>query len=265
MQARQVCDNNKVNQHITIGTSGWQYKDWNGPFYPEGIKGTAQLAYFASQFKTVEINSTFYHLPRLSSVENWARSTPDDFRFVIKMNRFLTHTKRLTSDDQFTEYLQDFLKLLVPLGDKLAAVLVQLPPSMQVSNSRLEYLAEQCKDAEALHGMRFSLALEFRHASWFNDETYAVMRRYNIANVINDSPNRWPASRAVTADFAYIRFHGNKVLYRSSYADEELAHWAEFIKTSCGTCKQVLCYFNNDHDTVAVQNAKSLKNIIADR
>lgn len=245
---------------VTIGTSGWQYSDWNnGVFYPADVKGKAQLGYFADHFKSVEINSTFYHVPRLTSAENWAASVPDDFRFVIKMNRFLTHTKRLTSDDQFTEKLWEFLELLHPLRGKLAAILVQLPPSMRVANSRLEYLAEQVRDAEKKFDMKLPIALEFRHNSWFNDETYEVMRRHNLVNVINDSLNRWPASKVITADFAYIRFHGNKQLYRSSYTDEELQEWTAFIKTSAKACTQVFCYFNNDYDGVAVKNAKSLQ------
>lgn len=250
---------------VIIGTSGWQYKDWNGVFYPESIKGKAQLGYFATQFSSVEINSTFYHVPRLSSIENWAQSVPDDFRFVIKMNRFLTHTKRLTSDEQFTQKLQEFLTLLKPLGNKLATVLVQLPPSMRVENSRLEYLAEQRRDAEMLLDMKLPLAIEFRHASWFNEETFAVMTKHNLASVINDSPNRWPASNEVPADFAYIRFHGNKQLYRSSYDDEELEAWTDFIMDDCGDCKRVLCYFNNDYGGVAVRNAKSLQQKITQR
>ncbi len=248
--------------HITVGTSGWQYRDWNGLFYPADIKGKAQLGYFAKHFKSVEINSTFYHVPRISSVENWAVSVPADFRYVIKMNRFLTHTKRLTSDDEFTEKLQQFLGLLQPLKGKLAAILVQLPPSMLVANSRLEYLAEQVIDAEQRLGMRLPLAMEYRNASWFNDETFAIMRRYNIANVINDSPNRWPASKEVTADFAYIRLHGRTQLYRSSYSDEELAEWADFMRDYCAGCDQVFCYFNNDYDGVAIQNATSLQQIL---
>lgn len=248
---------------IIIGTSGWQYGDWNGLFYPAGVKGKAQLGYFAEHFGSVEINSTFYHVPRLSSVQNWADSVPEDFRFVIKLHRFLTHTKRLTSDDEFTRYLQEFLELLQPLTGKLAAILVQLPPSMRVDTARLEYLAEQVVDAEKRLAMKLPLALEFRNASWFSPEIFAVMRRYNIANVINDSPNRWPASRELTADFAYIRFHGNQRLYRSSYSDQELQEWADFIRTDCLACRQVFCYFNNDYDGVAIKNAQTLQGIVA--
>jgi uncharacterized protein YecE (DUF72 family) len=123
-------------------------------------------------------------------------------------------------------------------------------------------LVEQIKDAEKRLGMRLPLAMEFRHASWFNEETFTMMRKYNVADVINDSPNRWPASQAVTASTAYIRFHGNKQLYRSSYSDEELEKWVDFIRTACKDCEQVLCYFNNDYGGVAVQNATTLRRIL---
>ena len=174
----------------------------------------------------------------------------------------MTHTKRLTSDEQFTEKLQEFLASLVPLGPKLAAILVQLPPSMRVDNARLQYLAEQVRDAEQLHGVRFPLTLEFRNETWFNDATFELLRQYNIATVMNDSPNRWPATRAITADWAYIRFHGSTQLYRSSYSDDELAAWAEFMRTACADCKQIFCYFNNDFGGVALGNAKSLQYIV---
>jgi uncharacterized protein YecE (DUF72 family) len=251
-----------TEENVVIGTSGWQYADWNGKFYPRDIKGKAQLNYFAERFDTVEVNSTFYHVPRASTLENWSAAVPKGFRFVIKLNRFLTHTKRLTSDDQFTERLQEFLELLKPLDDKLAAILVQLPPSMRVANSRLEYLAEQVRDAEKKLKLVMPLAVEFRHDSWFNAETYALMRKYNLANVINDSPGRWPASQTVTADFAYIRFHGSKRLYRSSYTTAELQKWAEFIQEDCADCRQVLCYFNNDYNATAVHNAIALRKIV---
>lgn len=250
---------------VIVGTSGWQYKDWNGRFYPEDITGKAQLPYFAKHFKSVEINTTFYHTPRLSSIETWAKSVPADFGFVIKLNRFLTHTKRMTSDEQFTDYLHDFLDLLKPLRRKLSAILVQLPPSMKVENSRLEYFAEAIIVAEKRLKMRLPIAMEFRHGSWFNEETFSLMRKYDMANVINDSPKRWPASREVTATFVYIRFHGSKRLYRSSYSREELEKWAEFINKHCVSCSHVFCYFNNDYNGVAVRNAKTLQQIISNK
>jgi uncharacterized protein YecE (DUF72 family) len=245
-----------------IGTSGWMYSDWNGVFYPEGVKSKDKLPYFATQFSSVEINSTFYHVPLESSVQNWHDITPANFKFAIKLNRYLTHTKRLVVDDELDEQLHEFFRRISLLKEKLAAVLVQLPPSQRADTTRLEHLAQQVKLYEKEFSMRFRLAIEFRNASWFNEDTYAVMHRHNLANVINDSPNRWPASRAITADFSYIRLHGNRILYRSSYTDTELAQWAAFIKQAATQCDTVFAYFDNDNDAAAVGNARTLIDII---
>ncbi|MDB5183139.1 MAG: hypothetical protein JWO47_923 [Candidatus Saccharibacteria bacterium] len=247
---------------VIVGTSGWQYGHWNGKFYPDKMKAKDKLAYFAEHFHSVEINSTFYHVPLESSVQNWYDGVPADFKYVIKLNRFLTHTKRLTSDEQFSESLHDFFRRISLLKEKLAAVLVQLPPSMKADNNRLEFVAVEVEKYEKEFGVRFPLAFECRNISWFNQGTFDLMKRYNIANVINDSPNRWPASTQVTADFAYIRFHGNKQLYRSSYSDEELKDWAGFIKTECKNCKTVYCYFNNDFGGAAIDNAQTLAHLV---
>jgi uncharacterized protein YecE (DUF72 family) len=197
----------------------------------------------------------------LTVPENWAMNVPDTFQFVIKMNRFFTHTKRLVPDEQFAQHLEEFLRSLLPLGNKLAAILVQLPPSMKADNSRLHNLAQLVSRNERSIGTTFPLALEFRHSSWFDEETFEVMRRLNIANVINDSPNRWPSSKEITANFAYIRFHGNRELYRSSYSDQELSDWAHFIHGLPDACERALCYFNNDYEGVAIRNAQTLKRL----
>lgn len=241
-----------------IGTSGWQYKDWRGTFYPEDLPTKDWLGYYASLFDSVEVNSTFYHMPRATTAKSWHDGTPDNFMFVIKLNRYLTHTKRLTGNDDFNRTLNDFYDRIRPLGPKLAAVLVQLPPGLKQSDGRLDNLAHQSAEYDKANGIRLRLAIEFRHASWFTDETYALMRRYNLANVISDSPDRWPASKEVTADFAYIRFHGNRELYRSSYTDKELAGWAGFIRKKCAACQDVLAYFNNDYNAVGARNALTL-------
>jgi len=236
--------------HIHVGTSGWMYKDWNGKFYPSEIKGTAQLVYFSSQFKTVEVNSTFYHMPRVSTAEGWYKNTTSDFLFSVKLNRYFTHTKRLVVDDDFKVALKQFMESILSLKEKLGIVLVQLPPSMKVDIARLESFLKEMK---AYH---VSLAIEFRHASWFTEEVRDLLGGYNVAQVINDSPNRWPADNHITADIAYIRFHGNKWLYHSSYTDKELETWARFIVTT--SCSQVFAYFNNDYNAVAVNNARTL-------
>lgn len=239
-----------------IGTSGWLYKDWDGRFYPADVKPKDRFAYFTTQFDSVEINSTFYHVPRESTLKSWYDTAPSGFCFAIKLNRYLTHSKRLHGDQEFDEALGDFFKRLRLLKDKLAVVLVQLPPGLRADNERLEHLAKAVERSEKQLKMRFRLAIEFRHASWFNEGTFALMRRYGLINVINDSPDRWPASKEITTDAAYIRFHGNRRLYRSSYTDSEMNEWADFI-TGTG-CDTVFAYFNNDYNAVAVDNARTL-------
>jgi uncharacterized protein YecE (DUF72 family) len=247
---------------VIIGTSGWVYSDWNGIFYPEGMKSKDRFSYFTSQFDSVEINNTFYRVPLEKTVRGWYDAAPDGFRYVIKLNRFMTHMKKLSVDAEYDEALHGFFALISLLKEKLAAVLVQLPPSMQADDRRLDYLARKVDGYEREFGMRFPLAIEFRHDSWFNDHTYGLLREYGLANVINDSPGTWPASREVTTDWSYIRFHGNRELYRSSYTDEEMEWWAGSISNFEARCKQVFCYFNNDYGGVAINNARTLKHAL---
>jgi uncharacterized protein YecE (DUF72 family) len=243
---------------LYIGTSGWMYKDWNGKFYPKELKSNDQLPYYAKHFKTVEVNSTFYHMPQAKSVQRWYDVTPADFVFTIKLSRYLTHTKRLVPDEPFDDYLREFMERLQPLNQKLGVILVQLPPSLRRDHTRLKYLARLLnKHAEKL-SLNFVTAIEFRHASWFTPEVFYLLNQLDISNVIIDSPGRWPANTQITGSAAYIRFHGGKDLYRSSYSDDELKKWADFIKTKAAKYQQVYVYFNNDYNAVAVANAKTL-------
>jgi uncharacterized protein YecE (DUF72 family) len=243
-----------------IGTSGWMYRDWNDKFYPADVKGKKQLAYFATQFSTVEINSTFYHMPRESSVQNWYDTVPEDFVFAIKLNRYLTHTKRLLCDEDFQASLLQFFTSIAHLKEKLGVVLVQLPPSMRSDNlPRIAEFAVAVKQMERQFDLKIPLAIEFRHASWFTEETRELLRSLHIAQVIIDSPGRWPADKSITTDFSYIRFHGSTKLYSSSYTDEELDSWVQFIQEAGQGCKQVFAYFNNDFGAVAIPNARDLR------
>jgi uncharacterized protein YecE (DUF72 family) len=240
-----------------IGTSGWLYKDWTGRFYPETVAEADKLTYFAEHFSTVEVNSTFYHMPLAKSVERWFDVTPMDFTFTLKMNRYATHTKHLVADSDTNDTLALFFERAALLKQKLGMILVQLPPSMRVAPDRIINVARQASMAEKKYGMQFPLAIEFRHASWFTDEVFAMMRAHNVTHVINDSPNRWPAAKKVTSDTMYIRFHGNKRLYRSSYSGSELEQWAVYIRKS--EVHTIFAYFNNDYDATAVRNARTLQ------
>lgn len=238
------------------------YRDWNGTFYPADITGVKQLPFYAQHFKTVEINSTFYHMPRTSTTQHWYEETPADFCFVLKLNRYLTHTKRLLIDEDSQKSLADFVAAARQLKEKLGIVLVQLPPSLKLDRERLiEFITAANAEAKKQH-IDMPLAIEFRHASWFTPEVRAVLHDYNVAQVINDSPNRWPADKHVPATTAYIRFHGNKQLYRSKYTDDELQAWATFMTETCKGCSKVFAFFNNDYDAAAVDNAKTLATFV---
>lgn len=239
---------------LYIGTSGWQYRDWNGVFYPEDVAARDQLAYYAARFSTVEINSTFYHMPRVSTAEKWYQAVPGDFRFTLKINRYLTHTKRLIIDDESRPKLDEFITVATTLRDKLGRVLVQLPPSLRYDIDRLETFLKAVDN-------RVPLAFECRYDSWFRDETVKLLNRYDVSWVINDSPNRWPSAQYVTGKALYIRLHGNRELYKSSYRDDELAEWAAFIQEHANS--EAWVYFNNDYGGVGPANAATLQAILS--
>ncbi len=213
---------------IHIGTSGWQYRDWNGTFYPDNVKKD-QLTFYATKFDTVEINSTFYHIPRESTCEKWYTETPDNFVFTLKLYRGITHYNKLIMNNETRRMLREFCVSAVHLGDKLGMILVQLPPSLKKDIALLGVFADAvCALEKELH-CQLPLTLEVRNASWFDEEVEQFLNDKKIGWVINDSPNRWPSANFVTNRQPYIRFHGNKILYRSSYDDEELREWAQFI------------------------------------
>lgn len=246
-----------------VGTSGWMYRHWNnGVFYPPKVQGIKQLPYYASQFQSVEINSTFYHLPSASSVQNWYQRTPDDFVFAVKLYRFLTHTKKMVCDAEFERLLTDFFSAVSHLRHKLGVLLVQLPPSLRLAPERLDAFAAAMAKIETEFGLKVPVAIEFRHASWFVPASRSVLRRHNFAQVIIDSPGRWPADRHITADFTYLRFHGSQRLYHSSYSQQELVEWMNFIKQQAKTCQTVFAYFNNDFSAHAIANAKTFQTLV---
>lgn len=239
-----------MTQQIHLGTSGWQYGDWKGVFYPDGLPTKDWLHYYATLFNTVEINSTFYRMPRSTTTENWYKQVPEHFLFTLKINRFFTHTKRLAVDDEFRHRLNTFINSAQALGKKLGMVLVQLPPSLRADYALLKNFFE------VVNG-RLPLALECRHASWFTPETKRILKDYKVLWVVNDSPNRWPAEKYSTKQGAYLRFHGNKVLYKSSYSDAELSLWANEIHRS--PAQHIWIYFNNDFGGVGAENARTMQ------
>jgi len=242
---------------IHIGTSGWSYKHWKGIFYPENLKTTEWLLFYTERFKVTEINSSFYHLPKLETTKAWAKKVPKDFMFCPKMSRYLTHMKKLNEPEQSFE---KFFDVFAPLKRKLGPVLIQLPPSLGFHADKAEHLYKLCKKSYSYY--RF--ALEVRHQTWLNEESIALMKKYNIAFVISQSGTRFPYAELVTAENIYVRFHGPGRLYASSYTDEQLQKFAQLFKQWYKQGRSIWAFFNNDVFGYALQDAKRLEKMISE-
>jgi uncharacterized protein YecE (DUF72 family) len=246
---------------IFIGTSGWIYGHWQGIFYPEDLPSKDKLKYFSQHFKTAEINYSFYHLPRPITYQKWYSETPADFIFAVKASRFITHIKRLKG---VKEAWQQFLENALNLREKLGPILFQFPPSFQASPENINRLKDflGIRDKTAMAELS-RIAFEFRHKSWCDEKIYKLLKKYNVAWVICDSPC-WPKSEVQTADFVYIRMHGSKILFASKYTGEEIKDLAKKIKKWLKNC-DVYCYFNNDFQGHAIENAKELLKLLKGR
>jgi len=242
---------------LYVGTSGWIYSDWNGIFYPKGLSSKDKLKYFSQHFKTAEINYSFYHLPRPETYQNWYDQTPSDFVFAVKSSRFITHIKRLKG---VKTAWRRFLKNASCLREKLGPILFQFPASFKVNSQNVNRLGEFLG---FINSPNLRFAFEFRHKSWCDKDTYAILKEYNNAWVISDS-SRYPKVEAVTADFIYIRMHGPKALFSSKYTDEELRILAREIKDWLRKGFDVYSYFNNDFHGYAIQDAKELLRLLAE-
>jgi len=240
-----------------IGTSGWNYKHWsNGVFYPPKLPQKRWLEFYSKHFDTVEVNSTFYHLVKKSVFEHWHQTVPDNFLFVVKASRYITHLKRLKEPEVTTK---NFLDSITGLGDKLGPILFQLPPSMKAAPDRLQSLIDTLNQQKLITAPR--LVLEVREESWLCDEIFDILKRNNIALCFAD----WPGLNVtgpVTANFVYLRRHGPADLYSSDYPIDMLQRDAENIKKWLEGGKDVFAYFNNDMAGYAVKNARELKELI---
>jgi len=239
--------------NLFIGTSGWVYSDWEGIFYPENLPSKDKLKYFSQHFKTAEINYSFYHLPKKSTYQNWYFQTPEDFLFAVKASRFITHIKRLKD---VKEAWKVFADNALNLKEKLGPILFQFPPSFKTTEENIKRLENFLKLICLTTGVKQRYVFEFRHKTWCDEKIYKLLRKYNIAWVIADSP-RYPKAEVVTANFVYIRMHGSKVLFSSKYTKKELQDLAQKIKKWLKTC-DVYIYFNNDARGFAIKNAKEL-------
>jgi len=242
---------------LRVGTSGWSYGEWDRIFYPEGIKATQErLAYYAGQFNTVEVNYSFYHLPKVETYKKWAATAPVDFLFAVKTSRYITHIRRLSRVGPSWNKFMDGARTL---GDRLGPVLLQFPPGFPAEAKRLSRFLQRLKkasDPPPVHPV-----FEFRHRSWFTETIYAILREAGATLCIAHSA-RYPCVESVTSDLVYFRFHGPGELFASRYSDDELRSWARRIRPLIKEGKRVLIYFNNTLNGYALENAKTLRRMI---
>jgi uncharacterized protein YecE (DUF72 family) len=231
---------------VYVGTSGWQYRDWRERFYPKAVAQKRWLEYYAERFATVESNNAFYRLPERSTFEDWAARTPQDFVWAVKMSRFLTHMKRLKDP---AEPVDRFMKHASGLGNKLGPVLLQLPPNLKADLDRLE------ETFSALSG-RIRVAVEFRHDSWFKDETRALLEKHDAALCVADRGSRPVTALWRTTDWGYVRFHAGTASSHPCYGRTSLRTWAERIVDLWPANADVFVYFNNDTLGCALRDAR---------
>jgi uncharacterized protein YecE (DUF72 family) len=238
---------------VLIGTSGWHYDSWRGPFFPEGLPLKAQLQYYASQFSTAELNGVFYRTPTPEVVRSWYEQTGKDFVFAWKASKFITHWKRLSQNSvNSLELLEDRLSLL---GNKAGPILFQVPPNFEADSYRLVSFLK-------LLSKRRRYSFEFRHVSWYAPRILRLLTEQNISLCISDHHDA-PAPWRLTADFVYVRGHGPKGHYRGRYAPETLADWAKRIRSWKKQGCDVFVYFDNDQKSAAPADAGRLKSLLS--
>ncbi len=232
---------------IRLGCSGWDYRDWAGVFYKD--KDESKLRAYSRIFNTAEINSTFYSYPQPGIVFGWAKYTPQDFKFAVKLNRLITHEKMLEISKGVWDDLKRFCELMGPLQEtgKLACILIQLPPGMKFRKDRLEEFLNILPS-----DLRF--ALEYRNETWLTDDAHRLLEDYNVAAVAVDEPLLPPDIR-LTSDIAYVRWHGRgkTMWYNYRYSKDELAEWVPKLKEMSHDA-DVYGYFNNHYHGYAPEN-----------
>jgi len=235
-----------------IGTSGWNYASWKDDFYA-GVPRKSWLEFYAAHFRALEVDGTFYHLLRENVAKSWYQRTPADFRFAVKGHRYITHIKRLQPPAESLKLQRDSTR---PLGEKLAAVLWQLPPNLHKDINKLATFAAAVDMwPEVRH------VIEFRHQSWFDHEVAALMAGERLAVCQSDAAT-WPLWQAVTADLVFVRLHGHDSTYASNYPRSSLQQWAEQTQRWLSEGREVHVYFDNDAKGFAPWNALTLAEMV---
>ncbi len=230
-----------------IGTSGWSYDHWHGPFYPAGLPPAERLAHYARRLASVEIDNAFYQLPSEDTLVRWREAVPAGFVFATKASRYITHMKKLMDP---ADNVPRFVERMETLGDKLGPILFQLPPRWHRNIERLERFLDALDH-------RHRWAFELRDHSWIDDSVLALLESRNTAFCIYELDG-YLSPAQVTADFVYVRLHGPDGAYRGSYDDAALDHWADRIRAWTERGLDVYCYFDNDDAGYAVLNALAL-------
>jgi uncharacterized protein YecE (DUF72 family) len=227
-----------------IGTSGFQYTEWKGNFYPEDLPASKMLPYFAERLRTTEINYTFHRIPSAKTIENWKAQTPEDFSFALKAPQKITHWSKLRDCQDTIAY---FCRVISDLGERLGPVLFQLPPNFK-------------KDAEVLRSFLRELptiraAFEFRHESWLDEEIFDLLRSSNLALCLADT-EKMAAPTIVTADYGYLR------LRREDYTGEDVARWATFVRQQDAQWQEAFVYFKHEDAGIGPKLAQEMMELL---
>jgi uncharacterized protein YecE (DUF72 family) len=238
----------KTPKKIHIGTSGWSYDHWKGPFYQDNTAGEDMLAFYAENFRTVEVNNTFYRLPSTDTLKKWKDTVPDDFLFSVKASRYITHRKKLKDP---AESIEKFFEQIEVLDDKLGPILFQLPPRWHKNKDRLSEFIDALPS-------EYRYVFEFRDPTWFSNDIIDLLSQTNCAFCIYDLEGEQTPEH-VTTDFIYIRLHGPGAKYQGSYSKDLLEKWSNKFDRWTGEDKEIFCYFNNDYEGHAPNNANILQ------
>ncbi len=239
---------------VLIGTSGWSYASWRGPFFPKEVMVKHHLQFYATQFPTAELNGVFYRTPTVEAVRSWRDNTPDDFVFAWKASKFITHWKRLTNKSRNSlTLLESRLRIL---GPKVGPVLFQLPPQFKANRERLAGFLKLLKP-------RRRYAFEFRDAGWYEKPILDLLREHDISLCLSDHRDA-PAPWEVTASFVYVRGHGPGGAYKDHYSEATLRRWAADIRRWKRGRRDVYVYFDNDQKSAAPADALRLMKMLDD-
>jgi len=236
-----------MKQDLHIGTSGWMYAHWAGIVYPDKLPKKLWFEKYSQTFDTVEINSTFYRLPKEQTFVTWYNKAKTDFIFAVKMWRVITHLKRLLEPEK---YLPVFIARAKLLKEKLGPILIQLPPGLKLDLKRLDEFLSRLPST-------LKFAVEFRNTTWFVSDVEGLLKEKNIGFCIFHHP-KLSCPKWVTSDFVYLRYHGYDSLYRGDYPDSFLKKEAEFVVSLLNRGLSVFAYFNNDYQGFAFKNALTL-------